>query len=338
MGQQLRLEHCLTLSSTSFITKHLSQCLLLVRRNHKVKIRGISATSNQPPSCVVTNFSITCPDNKGKMVLVEALMLFEDYIQSSPMSSFLRYQVEAYGLLATCRSWFGTPGKVDLLLGADTFSYVPLHNQQFGCLGLLSVFKTHFSWVLAGAVHTGHTSQGSTNQCYILTIEEENLKMENTLEILGRIEVLGSQRIPVTLASQRTFEWQECTNWIVLILLLLAGGVFALERGNLISVSRVSCEGGFWAYTLYSECVECEKVYQFWPWWDPLHCFSPEVLCFLLDSLSSANRQATVRLLCGHSAGNQWVLFVGILSRQPHYQSYNSNCPIGVHLSKLLVR
>ena len=56
------------------------------------------------------------------------------------------------------------------------------HGLQFGPSDSLSAFKTQFGWVLAGAVHIGHTSQGSNNQCYILTIMKENLRMDDALE------------------------------------------------------------------------------------------------------------------------------------------------------------
>ena len=54
---------------------------------------------------------------------------------------------------------FGTPGNVELLLGADIFSHVVFHGQQCGPSNSPSVFKAQFGWVLAGAVHAGPTPQ-----------------------------------------------------------------------------------------------------------------------------------------------------------------------------------
>ena len=68
---------------------------------------------------------------------------------------------------------FGTPGNVDLLLGADVLSHVVFHSQRFGPLGSSSAFKTQFGWVLAGAFHLGHTLQGLTNLCYMSTISRK---------------------------------------------------------------------------------------------------------------------------------------------------------------------
>ena len=76
----------------------------------------------------------------------------------------------------------------------------------------------------------------------------------------GRIKVLGSQRIPVTLiALQSTFEWQESTNRIIVQTLVLAGGMFAPEYSVLISSSRASCKGSFQPYSVYIKCAKCEK-------------------------------------------------------------------------------
>ena len=75
-----------SVSSTSFIMERLAQHLHLVRRNHSIKISGFSETSNQPSSRGATNFSITHPDHKGKIVPVEALILYHSlsvqYIQN----------------------------------------------------------------------------------------------------------------------------------------------------------------------------------------------------------------------------------------------------------------
>ena len=169
-------------SSTSFITERLAQRLRLVRRSHRVKISGIGATSNQPSSRGVTNFSITRPDDKGKIVPVEALILSKitSNLPLHPVSWDSKWK--HLDGLQLADPEFGTPGNVDLLLGADTFSRVVLHGRRFGPSGSPSAFKTRFGWVLAGAVHIRHhTSQSSANQCYISTITEENLRIDDAL-------------------------------------------------------------------------------------------------------------------------------------------------------------
>ena len=65
--------------------------------------------------------------------------------------------------LSLADSDFGTPGAVDLLLGANIFSHVMLHGWQFGPSGSLSTFMTLFDSVLAGP--GGSSSQSGS--CYL---------------------------------------------------------------------------------------------------------------------------------------------------------------------------
>ena len=50
---------------------------------------------------------------------------------------------------------FGTPGKIDILLGVDIVSDVLLQGRRHGPPGTPTTFETCFGWVLAGAVRCG---------------------------------------------------------------------------------------------------------------------------------------------------------------------------------------
>ena len=80
------------------------------------------------------------------------------------------------------------PGNVDLLLGADIFSHMVFHSRRFGPSDSLSTFKMQFGLVLAGAVHLRHTSQDSTNLCYMSTIMKEDLRVDDVLKKFWEIE------------------------------------------------------------------------------------------------------------------------------------------------------
>ena len=47
---------------------------------------------------------------------------------------------------------FGTPGRIDILLGVDIVSEMLLQGRRHGPPGTTTAFETCFSWVLAGAV------------------------------------------------------------------------------------------------------------------------------------------------------------------------------------------
>ena len=69
---------------------------------------------------------------------------------------------------------FGTSGSIDILLGADIFSRTVFCGRRFGPSGMLSTFKTTFSWVLAGTVNGVKSKQHSGN-CYLATLSPDEL-------------------------------------------------------------------------------------------------------------------------------------------------------------------
>ena len=52
--------------------------------------------------------------------------------------------------LALADPEFGTPGRIDILLGVDIFVNVLLNGHRSGPLGSPVAFETQFAWVLAG--------------------------------------------------------------------------------------------------------------------------------------------------------------------------------------------
>ena len=52
---------------------------------------------------------------------------------------------------------FGTPGRIDLLLGADIYADILLHGWQCGPPGTPTALETRFGWVLTGKTQLAHT-------------------------------------------------------------------------------------------------------------------------------------------------------------------------------------
>ena len=167
-------------SSASFIAEYLAQPICLVHRNHSVNISGISATSNQSSSLRV--ISIAHADKNMKIVPLEALILSKILSPLSLHPVSLDSEWKHLDSTQLANPDFSTPGNVDLLLGADSFSCVVFHGRWFGPWGSLSTFKTQFAWVLAGAIYIEHHLQGSTNLCYCSIITEENLRVDVILK------------------------------------------------------------------------------------------------------------------------------------------------------------
>ena len=89
----------------------------------------------------------------------------------------------------------------------------------------------------------------------------------------------------------------------------------------LISGSRASCEGSFRPYI--SNVLRARNII-FWFCLDQIDFIGfPRGIILSIGFALSADCQEIVGLLCGLAASNQRVLFIGFLSQQPRYRSYN---------------
>ena len=61
---------------------------------------------------------------------------------------------------------YGTPARVDILLGGDVFSKAVLHGRRYGPTGAPSAFKTCFGWVLNGETNSPRR-QGTSHVCCV---------------------------------------------------------------------------------------------------------------------------------------------------------------------------
>ena len=139
-------------SSTSFISERLAQHLHLSRSHRSAQIAGIAGISHQSLSQSVVHFSVTPVWSVGMAHEVEAMVLpkVTSDLPLHPVPLDGRWQ-HLWGLqLADPES--GSPGNIDVLLGADVFSDVLLHGRRSGPPGSPTAIETCFGWVLAGAV------------------------------------------------------------------------------------------------------------------------------------------------------------------------------------------
>ena len=178
--------------SASFITERLAQHFYLARRNHSINISGIGVTTNQLSSHGVANFSVACPDNKGKIELVEAL------IQSKITSTLPLHPVSLdtkwkhVDGLQLSHPEFSMPGNVDLLLGADIFSRVVFHGQQFGPSGSPSAFKLHFGWMDSGWCYS-HWAHFTGLTKFVLCLDHHGREFKRGWHVKETLGDWGSQ-------------------------------------------------------------------------------------------------------------------------------------------------
>lgn len=79
---------------------------------------------------------------------------------------------------------FGTPGCIDLLIGADLFSSVVLNGRRQGPRGTPSAFETAFGWVLSGNVDGGHSTP------HVVTLHATTVSGDDLLRKFWEVEEL----------------------------------------------------------------------------------------------------------------------------------------------------
>ena len=84
---------------------------------------------------------------RGKSLAVEAVVLPKVTINVPSHPAPFSRKWKHLSNIRLADPDFGTPGSVDLLLGADVFSRTTLHGQRFGRSDSPSAFKTCFGWV-----------------------------------------------------------------------------------------------------------------------------------------------------------------------------------------------
>jgi len=108
---------------------------------------------------------ITGTSQAGKVHPVEALVLPKITSNTPAYPVSIQGKWKHLSGLSLADPEYGTPGAIDLLLGADVFSRVVLHGRRFSPAGAPSAFKTQFGWVLTGS--TGSSAGSGNGSCYL---------------------------------------------------------------------------------------------------------------------------------------------------------------------------
>ena len=143
-----------SVSSASFVSERLAQCLCLPRSRQNTKIVGIAGISHGSSSHSVTKVIVSTVCDPSRQIHVSAVILprvtCDLPIQSVPFKSEWTHLSD----LTLADPNFGQPDCIDLLLGIDVFVQVVRHGRRFGVPGSPSAFETDFGWVIAGETAT----------------------------------------------------------------------------------------------------------------------------------------------------------------------------------------
>ena len=156
-------------SEASFITERMAQQLRLSRRREGPTVTCLGGSTPQVRSKGLVNVQITDTSQAGKVHPIEALVLPKITSNTPAYPVSIPRKWKHLTGLSLADPEYGTPGAVDLLLGADVFSRVVLHGRRFGPSGSPSAFKTQFGWVLAGSARSNDSvvSRDRSESCYL---------------------------------------------------------------------------------------------------------------------------------------------------------------------------
>lgn len=137
-------------SSASFVSERLAQRLRLTRSNQSTRISGIAGLTSNPSTRSITSFRISSTHSRSKKFDVTAMIVSQVTcdlpLHSMPSSAGW----EHLSGIRLADPEFGTPGRIDLLLGVETFVDVMGQGRRMGTPGTLIAFETQLGWVLAG--------------------------------------------------------------------------------------------------------------------------------------------------------------------------------------------
>ena len=161
-------------ASTSLTTERLAQQLRLKRRRCNFTINGVAGIDVQPKGTVRFKDAGVGEACRGRPIDVEASVLPQvtANLPTLPVSPVTRWR--HLSDLEFADPEYGTPAKVDILLGGNAFSRAVLHGRRFGPSGAPSAFKTIFGWVLNGEVNS--KKRGSATHVCCVALDNDALR------------------------------------------------------------------------------------------------------------------------------------------------------------------
>ena len=145
-------------SAASFVSERLAQGLHLSRSNQNVSISGVAGfvrNSSHP----ITSFQVSSLQDPCKRFPVTAVIV--SHVTSDlPLQPIpLNQTWNHLSGLQLADPNFGSPGKIDLLLGVEILADAVLHGRRWGDPGSPVALETHFGWALAGSTNSRATAQ-----------------------------------------------------------------------------------------------------------------------------------------------------------------------------------
>ena len=163
----------------------------------------------------LVNVQITDASQTGKVHPIEALVLPKITSNTPAYPVSIPQKWKHLAGLSLADPDYGTPGAVDMLLGADVFSRVVLHGRRFGPVGSPSAFKTQFGWVLTGSVGSKNPtgSNGRSESCHLAVAETAQAECDELLRKFWEVENPHFQEPTLSISERSVMKHFEETHY-----------------------------------------------------------------------------------------------------------------------------
>ena len=141
-------------STVTFISERVAQALRFSRSQQQATIYGVAGLAHGSSVQSVGTFTISPTNSTHKEVSVTAVIVPRVTTNLPLKSMQLDPNWKHLSDIQFADPEFGSPGKIDLLLGVDVFIRVLLNGRRCGPPGSPTALQTEFGWVLAGGVGT----------------------------------------------------------------------------------------------------------------------------------------------------------------------------------------
>ena len=172
-------------STTSFVSERIVQSLGLPRRTKCLTISGIGGLSHKSPLQSISTFDISSLCSPKAKYTLTAIVVPRVTCDLPLQPVHVGSEWNHLSDLTLADPDFGTPGKIDLLLGADIYTDMLLYGRRCGPHGTPTAFETQFGWVLTGRT----TSQShSSNHSSVVTCHSSVATGDSLLRMFWEIE------------------------------------------------------------------------------------------------------------------------------------------------------
>ena len=140
------------LDSGSFLSERLAQRLRLPRYIHHTRLSGVAGLACSSSSQSVASFKIHSPHHRPSDKFDVTALTVSRVTCNLPLHSVpSNTEWDHLSGIELADPDFGVPGRIDLLLGIETFVDVLGYGRRVGAPGTPIAFETKFGWILAGS-------------------------------------------------------------------------------------------------------------------------------------------------------------------------------------------